>query len=350
MGLQIGIIGLGRIGTGVLRSNFAYVPGGEFDIRVISGIVPVEQAAHMLRHDDTYGHPPFTVSHEGNNLVIDGKKISYCRIGQYSKPSEDDRLAELREFELDLLFDTTGSTSIGDFRSLVERNIAKKTLSSWNVEGSDMSMVFGVNHTKYDPDQHYVISGTTCIGNAVTLLCHMLQINIGIDHARIVSIHSDLSDQMAAGCNGLSHSLDRAVSKAITPLSNDIGALTSLVLPELDRKIDSFSYQVSAGNVSVIDFTVQLSRDCTRDEIVDLFTTYAKDQLEGIVHCEFDALSQQKTSIDYLGKPYSAIILMDHLVLKSQRQLSLVIMLDSEYSYCCRILDVLGLIESNHSQ
>ena len=134
------------------------------------------------------------------------------------------------------------------------------------------------------------------------------------------------------------------------PLPNDAGHLTSLVLPDLGGKIDSFSYQVSAGNVSVIDFTAQLSRDTNREEVIDLFTTYAKDQLEGIVHCEFDALSQQKTSIDYLGKPYSAIVLMDHMVVKNQRQLGLVITLDSEYSYCCRILDVLGVIESNISQ
>jgi glyceraldehyde 3-phosphate dehydrogenase len=111
--------------------------------------------------------------------------------------------------------------------------------------------------------------------------------------------------------------------------------------------LEAMSYRVPTDIVSVIDFTAMLSRDSSREEIVELFTDYANNALAGIIHCEYGSWGHQKASIDYLSTQYSAIILMQHLTLNKQRHLGLALMHDNEYAYCHRVLDVLGVIAAH---
>ena len=124
---------------------------------------------------------------------------------------------------------------------------------------------------------------------------------------------------------------------------------TALVLPSLEGKLDSISYRIPTAIVSVLDVSVNLTRETSRDECVELFENYAKSSLEGIIHCEYGSWGHDKASIDFLGTEYSSIILMNHLTVTHGRQLGISIMHDNEQAYCCRALDILGLISRNKS-
>lgn len=345
MSLGVGIVGLGRIGGGVLRNNFAQAPGGKYDIRVVCDVMPIDHVAYLIAHDSTYGRPPFTVDYQGSDLILGGKRVHYQRVDRRRSPPEDDSFAPLREFELDVLFDATGTASINDFRALIRQKIAKKILCTWNVNGCDISVVYGVNHMNYDPSVHDVISASTCTGNAMVPLCYILHKHFGVEYARIITIHPALSDQKVLDGYHPSSQLGRACAVSIVPTPTNVGKSTALVLPELEGKLDSLSYRVPTAIVSVIDFTANLSRDTSSEEIFELFNSYASGSLAGILHCEYGAWGHQKASIDYQGTPYSAIVLMEHLTLSGGRQLGVALMHDNEHAYCCRVLDVLGVLE-----
>ena len=344
MSFNVGIAGLGRIGRGVLRTNFSRPATNRFNISVVCDVMPIDHVAYLLAHDSTYGRPPFTVSCEGDDLILDGTRVRYERVDRRRSHPEDDSFGTLRRFELDVLFDATGTASITDFRALLGQNVAKKILCTWNVAGCDISLVYGVNHRDYSPECHYVISASTCTGNALVPVCHVLDKHIGIDYARVITIHPELSDQRVLDGYHASSQLGRTCAASIVPTSTNVGKSTTLVLPALAGKLDSLSYRVPTAIVSVIDFTANLSRDTTREEVVNLFTEYAENELAGIIQCDFGAWGHQKASIDYLGTVYSAILLMHHLSLSNRRHLGIALMHDNEYAYCCRVLDILGVL------
>ncbi len=349
MRLNVGIAGLGRIGRGVLRSNISRPAASRFDICVVCDVMPIDHVAYLLAHDSTYGRPTFSVDYVGDDLLLDGKKIRYERVDRRRSSPDDDSFGLLRSFELDVLFDATGTASINDFRGLLQFNVAKKILCTWNVTGCDISLVFGVNQQNYQPDLHKVISASTCTGNAMIPVCHILDKHIGIDYGRITTIHPALSDQRVLDGYHASSQLGRSCATSIITTKTNVGKSTELVLPALTGKLEAMSYRVPTDIVSVIDFTAALSRDTSREEVVDLFTGYAENSLAGIIHCEYGIWGHQKASIDYLATQYSAIILMQHLTLNHNRHLGLALMHDNEYAYCHRVLDVLGVIADHQA-
>ncbi len=318
--LNVGIVGLGRIGRGVLRGNFGQTKGGRFNIRVVCDVMAIDHVAYLLANDSTYGRPRFHVDCDGDDLILDGQRVRYQQVDR-RRSAPEDSLNSLKQYNLDVLFDATGTASNNDFRALITHNIAKKVLCTWNVAGCDISLVFGVNNHDYDPLRHDVISASTCTGNALVPICHILDKHIGIDFARVITIHPQLSDQRVLDGYHSSSQLGRGCAASIIPTSTNVGKSTALVLPNLEGKLEAMSYRVPTAIVSVIDMTATLARQSSLEECTRLFEDYAKNQLAGIICCDHGAWGHQKASIDYLETEYSSIVLMNHLSVNHGRQL-----------------------------
>jgi glyceraldehyde 3-phosphate dehydrogenase len=341
--LRVGVAGLGRIGRGILRANHSRFNKGRFDIRAVCDVMPVEQVAYLLAHDSTYGKPPFSLDCQGNDLILSGKTVHYERVDRRRRPSEDS-FGMLRRYDLDVFIDATGTASIEDLHAIIEKEVAKKVVCTANIPGCDISLIYGVNDNQYDHNLHHIIASNTCTGNALAPVAYILNEHIGIDYARVITLHPALSDQRALdGYHSVSE-LGRACAASILPTGTQVAHSTVLALPSLAGKLDSLSYRVPTEIVSCIDITATLSRDTTREECIELFEKYAKTDMAGIINCDYGAWGHQKASIDYLGTEYSSIILMKHLVVSNGRQLGLSLMHDNEVAYCCRVLDVLGVI------
>ncbi|WP_054759283.1 glyceraldehyde 3-phosphate dehydrogenase NAD-binding domain-containing protein [Methylomonas koyamae] len=346
MSLRVAIVGLGRIGRGVLRTNFSQISGGRYEICVVCDVMTIDHVAYLLANDSTYGRPPFRVDCDGNDLILDGKRIRYQRVDRRRSGPSEHGLDVLKEFELDVLFDATGTASINDFQTILERNIARKALCTWNITGCDISIVYGVNHADYLPDKHHVISASTCTGNAMVPICYILDKHFGIVSARIATIHPQLSDQRVLDGYHSSSQLGRGCAASIIPTGTNVAKSTSLVLPNLAGKLEAISYRVPTAIVSVIDFTAYLATDTSQQECIEWFERYAENQLSGIIYCDYGAWGHQKASIDYMRTDYSAILLMGQITVNNKRQIGLALMHDNEHAYCCRVLDVLGVLES----
>jgi len=345
MTLRVGIAGLGRVGRGLLRTNYTQSAAGRFDICVVCDVMPIDQVAYLMAHDSTYGKPPFSLDCDGSDLIIEGKKVRYLRVDRRRGLPDDVSCNALREFDLDAFIDATGTAAIGDLRALIEHKIAKKVICTSNIAGCDISLVYGVNNNKYDPQRHHVLTASTCTGNAMVPVAYILEKHFGIDYARIITIHPALSDQRVLDGYHAVSQMGRTCAASILPIGTNVAKSTALVLPSLEGKLDSLSYRVPTAIVSVLDFTATLAKNTSRDECVELFEHYAKTSLKGIIHCEYGAWGHDKASIDYLGTEYSSIVLMNHLTVSQGKQIGISLMHDNERAYCCRALDILGLIQ-----
>lgn len=344
--LRVGIIGLGRVGRGIIRANFDNVQGEKIDLCALSDVMPEDQIAYLLANDSTYGKPPFTVACADKEIVIGGKKIRYVRGDRRRNIMDNESFAELKKLELDVIVESTGTAKIADLRGLIEQNIAKKVVCTANIQGIDISLVYGVNQQQYRHGEHHIIAASTCTGNAMAPVAHILHKHIGIDYARIITIHPALSDQRVLdGFHWSTAQLGRACAASIIPISTNVAKSTQLILPELEGRLDSISYRVPTAIVSAMDVTATLSRDTTVEECAGLFEHYAQNELKDIVYCEHGAWGHERASIDYLGTEYSAIVLMKHLSLSNKRQLGLALMHDNERAYACRVLDVLNTLQ-----
>jgi len=346
MSITLGIVGLGRVGRSVLRTNYLHSNVGRFNICVLCDVMPISQVAYLIAHDSTYGTPPFTVDFEGDDLIIAGKRIHYLQVDRRLGLEKNSSLVTLRNLNIDLLINATGTAVIDDLRYLIELEITKKVLCSWNISGGDMSLVYGVNDKEYDNDRHHVISASTCTGNAMTPLAYILDKHIGIDYARIITIHPTLSDQhLLDGFHKSAH-LGRTQAASIIPTKTNVGASTALALPDLAGKLDSFSYRVPTEIVSIMDISANLSRDTTLEECKELFQQYEKNEMAGILHCDYGMWGHEKVSIDFIGTEFSLIILMNQLTVSNKRQIGISLMHDNEQGYCSRALDIIAVIES----
>lgn len=346
--LRVGVIGLGRVGRGIIRANFDREGGEKVDLCALSDVMPEDQVAYLLANDSTYGRPPFSLDCADGFITIAGKQIRYVRGDRRRNIDGHESFDELRKLALDVIIDATGTAKIGDLRRLIEQKIARKVVCTANIAGIDISIVHGVNHGQYDSSRHHVIAASTCTGNAMTPIAHILDKHFGIDYARIVTIHPALSDQRVLdGFHFSAAQLGRACAASIIPIGTNVAKSTALVLPELDGKLDSISYRVPTAIVSAMDVAITLSRDTTLEECAALLEQYARSELKNIVYCEHGSWGHEKASIDYLGTEYSVIVLMKHLALVNKRQLGLSLMHDNERAYCCRVLDVLATIQQS---
>jgi glyceraldehyde 3-phosphate dehydrogenase len=344
--LRVGIIGLGRVGRGIIRANFDHTEGEKFNVCALCDVMSEDQVTYLLANDSTYGKPPFSLDCENNFIVIAGKKIRYVRGDRRRNILDHESFSELKKLGLDVIIDATGTAKINDLRGLIEQDIAKKVLCTANIAGIDISIVHGVNQNQYDPLQHHVIAASTCTGNAMAPVAYILNKHIGIDYARIITIHPALSDQRVLdGFHFSVPQLGRTCAASIIPISTNVAKSTTLILPELEGKLDSISYRVPTAIVSAMDVTATLNRDTTLAECTGLLEHYAQNELKNIVHCEYGSWGHEKASIDYLGTEYSVIVLMKHLLVNNKRQLGIAMMHDNERAYCCRVLDVLGTLQ-----
>jgi glyceraldehyde 3-phosphate dehydrogenase len=335
MTLRVGIAGLGRIGRGLLRTNYTQSAGGRFDMCVVCDVMPIDQVAYLMAHDSTYGKPAFSLDCDGRDLIIGGKNVRYLQIDRRrGLPDEDVRKA-LRKFELDVFIDATGTATIADLRAIIEQKIAKKVICTLNIGGCDITLVFGVNDHDYDPEG-IMLLWRAPVPEMPWSRWLLFLISTSVSTTRIITIHPA---RVLDGYHAVSQ-LGRTCAASILPVSTNVAKSTALVLPSLEGKLDSISYRIPTAIVSVLDFTATLARNTSRDECVELFENYAKTSLAGIIHCEYGAWGHEKASIDFLGTEFSSIILMNYLVVSNGKHLGISLMHDNERAYCCRALDI----------
>ncbi|MDR1470916.1 MAG: type I glyceraldehyde-3-phosphate dehydrogenase [Synergistaceae bacterium] len=332
---KVAINGFGRIGRLVLRSFFSRGERG-FDVVAVNDLTPPDVLAYLLKYDSVFRRFDGTVELSGDTLEVNGHRIK-------ATAEADPAKLPWKDMGVDIVIESTGRFTDGaKARAHIEAG-AKKVLISAPATNQDVTIVMGVNEKSYDPARHNIISNASCTTNCLAPVVKVLHERFGIVKGLMNTVHSYTNDQVTLdfpprkGMSAITRG--RAAALSIIPTSTGAAKAIAEVMPELKGKLNGFSLRVPTPDVSVVDFTAELARPATKDEINAAVKEYAEGQLKGILGYEPDDL----VSMDFVGDPHSSIFAPKHTTV-IDNMAKVLSWYDNEWGYSARVVDLVGLI------
>ncbi|MGO8797516.1 MAG: type I glyceraldehyde-3-phosphate dehydrogenase [Roseiarcus sp.] len=328
MTVKVAINGFGRIGRLTLR---AIVESGRRDIEVvaINDLGPVETNAHLLRFDSVHGRFPHSVVVEGDTISVGGGKIKVTAI-------KDPAQLPHRDLGVDIALECTGHFTAREKAAAHLAAGARHVLVSAPADGADLTVVFGVNHSKLTKE-HLVVSCASCTTNCLAPVAKVLNDAIGIDHGFMTTIHSYTGDQPTL--DTLHKDLYRARAAALSMIPTTTGAAKAvgLVLPELKGKLDGSAIRVPTPNVSAVDFKFVAKRATSVAEInAAIKAAAAEGPLKGILG--FTELPN--VSADFNHDNHSSVFHLDQTKVIDGTFVRILSWYDNEWGFSNRMADV----------
>jgi glyceraldehyde 3-phosphate dehydrogenase len=327
MTVKVAINGFGRIGRNILR---AIVESGRKDIHVvaINDLGPVETNAHLLRFDSVHGRFPHAVSVDGDAINVGDGRI---RVTAVKDPAQ----LPHKELGVDIALECTGIFTSREKASAHLTAGAKRVIISAPADGADLTVVYGVNHTKLTRD-HLVISNASCTTNCLAPVAKVLNDAIGIQRGFMTTIHSYTGDQPTL--DTLHKDLYRARGAALSMIPTTTGAARAvgLVLPELKGKLDGSAIRVPTPNVSVVDFKFVAARKTTVDEVnAAIKAASAEGPLKDII----GFTAQPNVSSDFNHDSRSSVFHLDQTKVIDGDFVRVLSWYDNEWGFSNRMAD-----------
>ncbi len=331
---RFAINGFGRIGRNILRA--AFKRGANLDVVLINDVDKPATLAHLFKYDSVHGVFDGSVEATEDAVVINGKKIA---VSAKRDPSE---LAH-KEHGVDVALECSGRfTKKEDAVKHINAG-AKKVLISAPGKGQDFSLCYGINHEKYDPAKHHVISNASCTTNCLAPVAKVLMENFGIERGLMTTIHSYTNDQRILDLPHEDLRRARAAAVSMIPSSTGAAKMIGEVIPELKGKLNGTSIRVPTPNVSIVDLTAELSKKTTVEEINAAFKAAAEGKLKGVL--EYNV--EQTVSVDYNGNPHSSIFdATQTQVADDGKFVKVFSWYDNEWGFSNRMVDVSLMIAS----
>ena len=327
MATRVAINGFGRIGRNILRAAKKHKAG--FDFVAVNDITDNETLAHLLKYDSVHGQYPGTVEATGEGLLVDGDKLRVTA-------EKDPAALPWKDLGVEIVFESTGRFTDRDAAAKHLAAGAKKVIITAPAKGEDITIVMGVNHEKYDPKAHTVISNASCTTNCLVPVVKVLRDSFGFRRGLMLTVHSYTNDQNILDLPHKDLRRARAAGMSIIPTTTGAAKATALVIPEVKGKIDGLAMRVPTPDVSVVDLTAEVERNVTVDEVNDAFRAAAAGNLKGIL----DVSDEPLVSVDYIGNPASSIVdLMSTFVVQDQ-MVKVMAWYDNEWAYSVRCVDL----------
>ncbi len=332
MAIRVGINGFGRIGRNVFRAGF-----GKKDIEFVAVNdlpVPLETHAYLLKYDSILGNFGRNVKAEGDSLNVDGKKL---KVLSYKDPAQ----IPWADLGVDIVVESTGAFTDKEKAEVhITKGGAKKVIISAPAKGEDITIVMGVNDDKYDPAKHHVISNASCTTNCLAPVGKVLVDRFGVVHGLMTTIHSYTNDQRLMDLGHKDFRRSRAAALSMIPTSTGAAKAIGLVVPELKGKMDGVAIRVPTPNVSLVDLTVTLGKDTSKEEINAVLTEYANGKMKGIL----EVCNEPLVSKDFQNNPASSIVDAELTNVIDKRFAKVFSWYDNEWGYSSRVIDLCAFI------
>jgi glyceraldehyde 3-phosphate dehydrogenase len=333
MTTNVGINGFGRIGRQVLKAILERHPD-KLKVVAVNDLFDVKTNSHLLKYDSNYGRFSAKVEIQGDSFIINGTQVK-------SFSQTDPKQIPWKSVGADLVIESTGIfTEAGKAKAHIEGGGAKKVIISAPAKGEDITIVIGVNHEKYDPAKHNIISNASCTTNCLAPPAFVLNKIFGIEKGLMDTIHSYTNDQRILDRPHKDLRRARAAALNIIPTTTGAAKALALVIPELAGKFDGLSMRVPTPTVSVVDFTATLKKGTTLQGLKDAFKEASETYLKGIMGFEEEPL----VSMDYKGCPLSSIVDSEFCHILGNDMVKVLAWYDNEWGYSCRVSDLAALI------
>lgn len=326
---KIAINGYGRIGRCFHR---ALLERGvtQLEIVAINDITDAKTLAHLLKYDSVHGGLKHKVDVDGNNLIVNGKKIPVLSV---KDPSE----LPWKDMGVDFVLESTGLFTDRDKAQKHLQAGAKKVLISAPAKDPDITIVYGVNHKDYDPKKHNIISNASCTTNCVVPITKVLNDVVPIVNAHMLTIHAYTNDQRVLDLPHKDLRRARAAALSMIPTTTGAARAVSLVVPELKGKIDGIAIRVPVPNVSIVELVAMVKRKVTVEEINNAMKEASEGYLKGIL----GYTEEPVVSIDFNGDTHSAVFDATLTTVIDDTNVTLFAWYDNEMGYSHRLVDVL---------
>lgn len=323
---KVAINGFGRIGRLVARAVLARQDSG-LELVAINDLADAKSNALLFKRDSVHGPYPSSVSHEGNDLIIDGKRI---RVTAERDPAN----LPHGELGVDLVLECTGFFTD---RESAQKHIdagAKKVLISAPAKGVDLTVVYGVNHDKLEAG-HTIVSNASCTTNCLAPVAKVLHEAIGIERGLMTTIHAYTNDQKILDQIHKDPRRARAAAMSMIPTTTGAARAVGEVLPELKGKLDGSSIRVPTPNVSVVDLTFTPKRDTSVEEVNGALRAASEGALKGIMQYVEEPL----VSIDFNHDPHSSSVDSLETAVLEGKLVRVVSWYDNEWGFSNRMVD-----------
>ena len=325
--IKVGINGFGRIGRLVFR---AMTERSNIEVVGINDLINAEYMAYMLKYDSVHGVFPGEVSVEGNDLVVNGKKI---RVTAEKDPSN----LKWDAIGADYVVESTGLFLDKESAAKHIAAGAKKVILSAPSKDDTPMFVMGVNHTELTDDVK-IFSNASCTTNCLAPLAKVIHDNFGIVEGLMTTVHATTATQKTVdGPSMKDWRGGRAALNNIIPSSTGAAKAVGKVIPSLNGKLTGMSFRVPTVDVSVVDLTVRIEKGASYEEICAVIKAASEGELKGILGYTEDAVVSQ----DFVGDKRTSIFDKDAGIMLSPNFVKLVSWYDNEMGYSNKLVDML---------
>ncbi len=327
---RIAINGFGRIG----RCSFKqFIEDDRFEIVGVNYLAELDELAYLLKYDSVHGWYPRKVSTTGGALVVNGTSISFS---QESDPAQ----LPWGDLEVDVVIESTGAMrSREEAAGHLEAGASRVVISAPS-DDADATFVYGVNDDTFDPERHFVVSNASCTTNCLAPVAKVLSDSFGVEHLMMSTIHAYTSSQSLTDLPARKRRRGRAAALSIVPTTSGATRATSVVIPELEGRMDGIAFRVPVEDGSVTDITALLSREVTIDEVHAALTEAAEGRMKGVLRVTEEAL----VSRDIIGDPHSSIVDAQSTMLLRGNVIKIVAWYDNEWGYSARMVDIAAVV------
>ena len=328
MGMKVGINGFGRIGRLVLRLGMER-PDIEF-VGINSHSQTPDYMAYLLKYDSVHGRYQGEVSWDGDDLIVNGRRI---RVFHCEEPHEIPWSSVGAEY----IIESTGKFTTAEKMKGHLAGGAKKVLLTAPSKDDTPMFVMGVNNTSYDKSMDFV-SNASCTTNCLAPVAKVLHDTFGIKEGLMTTVHSITGSQKTVdGTSKKDWRGGRAASGNIIPSTTGAAKAVGLVMPELKGKMTGMSFRIPTNDVSVVDLTARLCTSTTYEEICEAVHQAAAGPMKGILSYTRD----QIVSSDIIGNPHTSILDETAGIMLNDRFVKLIAWYDNEWGYSNKVLDLI---------
>lgn len=331
MTVRVGINGFGRMGRLGFRAGWDN-PGYEIaHVNEIAGDAAC--MAHLLTFDSVHGRWDRLITADVNTLQVDGKPVAYS---MHESPGEIDWAG----MGIELVIECSGKFKTRETLQPYFDQGVKKVLVSAPVPEPAINIVYGINHDRYEPDRHDIITAASCTTNCLAPVVKVIHEGLGIRHGTMTTIHDITNTQIIVDKGHKDLRRARACGQSLIPTTTGSAKAITRIFPELTGKLNGLAVRVPLLNASLTDVVFEVERPTREAEVNALFKAAAEGELQRILGYEERPL----VSVDYTNDPRSSIVDAPSTMVIDGTQVKVLAWYDNEWGYVNRMMELAGLV------
>ncbi len=328
MAVKVAINGTGRIGMIVAK---IVTSRDDIELVAINSTATPDMLEYLFKYDSVHSGVEAKVIDE-KTIMINGKTVALSC-------TRDPQELEFGKAGAKVVIECTGVFLTTEKAKAYLKDGVEKVVMSAPAKDDTPTYVLNINTDEYKGEA--IISNASCTTNALAPICKVLDDEVGIENGLMTTIHSYTNDQNVLD---VKHKKDmrraRAAALNLIPTTTGAAKAIALVMPQLKGKLNGYAMRVPTPDVSVVDLTVTLKKDVTKEQINEIFAKASQNGFKGLIEVDND----KRVSSDFTGSTYSSTFIPDLTTVVDGNVAKVVAWYDNEWGYSCRLVDMCVLV------